>query len=239
MPSKSKAGSRRTSATQAQGAVRAPAYKLAFSPVFLPFIVLTLFLWFCYRSLFNFPIWFDEIVGKGLFFGLPVWLYVLITGTQKITETLSPSKLKRGLWLGIVTGGLFGFAAAILAAWQRTGVIQPAWLFATESFWGEFGLALLTAFWETLFFFSFVQIVIQERWHNWTWLRQAIAVAIVFLLFHLPNTILRFSGVAIGQQLVLLFAFAVGQALVFTRERNAYTLILSHAIWGMVLLAHF
>lgn len=211
----------------------------AASPLFLPFLFLTLFLWFMYRSLFSFPVWFDETVGKALFFGLPVWFYMLITGAKQITDTLNWSRFHRGLWLGLAIGGLFGFAAAILAASQKMGVPQQAWLFATDEFWFEFGLALMTAFWETLFFFSFVQTVIQAQLKNWTWLNQALLVATIFLVFHLPNIILRFSGVAILQQVILLFFFGVGQALLFTKEKNAYALILSHAIWGMVLLVHF
>jgi len=209
------------------------------SPLFIPIVGLVLFFWFSYRSLFSFPVWFDESLGKAIFFGLPVWLYVVMTGARQIVETLDWSRFKRGLWLGIAIGGIFGFAGAILAAWQRGGTIQPAMLFQSDSFWYEFGLALLTAFWETLFFFSFIQTIIQGRLKSWPWLNQAMLVAAIFLVFHVPNAILRFNGAAIGQQLFLLFFFGLGQALLFTREKNAFALILSHAIWGMVLLVHF
>lgn len=238
MPSKPKAAVRRSSNQSGVVPNQTPG-RSAVSIVFIPFVALALFFWFCYRSLFSFPVWFDETIGKALFFGLPVWLYVLITGTTKITETLSVSRLKRGLWLGISIGGVFGFLAAILAAWRHAGDLQVAWLFSNDEFWGEFGLALLTACWETLFFFSFIQTVIQERFKEWSWLHQGMVVAGIFLIFHLPNIILRFSGAAIVPQIFLLAAFGLGQALLFTRERNAFALILSHAIWGMVLLVHF
>ena len=133
------------------------------SPLFIPIVSLVLFFWFSYRSLFNFPVWFDESLGKAIFFGLPVWLFVVMTGAKQIVETLEWSRFKRGLWLGIAIGGLFGFAGAILVAWQKGGPILPALVFTTESFWLEFGLAIMTAFWETLFFFSFIQTVIQGR----------------------------------------------------------------------------
>lgn len=209
------------------------------SPLFIPIVGLVLFFWFSYRSLFSFPVWFDESIGKAIFFGLPVWLFVVMTGARQIVETLEWSRFKKGLWLGVAIGGVFGFAGAILAAWQKGGAIQPAQLFAADGFWFEFGLAVLTAFWETLFFFSFIQSIIQGRLKSWGWLNQAILTAVIFLVFHIPNAILRFNGVAIGQQLLLLFFFGLGQALLFTREKNAYALILSHAIWGMVLLVHF
>lgn len=211
----------------------------AASPVFLPMIGMCLLLWFFYRSLFTFPVWFDELVGKALFFGLPVWLYVMVTGTQKITDTLRSSLFKRGLSLGLAVGGVLGFAASLLAIYQRGGGVQPAALFAADGFWWEFFLALLTGFWETLFFFSFVMIALQDTWKHWPLLKQVVIVAAVFVVFHLPNAILRFSGPAIMYQAILLFLFAIGQGFLFAREKNAYALILSHAIWGMVLLVHF
>lgn len=211
----------------------------AASPIFLPLLILCLLLWFFYRSLFAFPVWFDEIVGKALFFGLPVWLYILATGTSKITATLAAIKVKRGLSLGLAVGGLFGFAASLLAIVQRGGGVQPVMLFAADGFWWEFLLALLTGFWETLFFFSFVMVVTQDTWRKWPLLQQVLLVAAVFMVFHLPNTILRFNGVAVAYQAILLFLFALGQGLLFAREKNAYALMLSHAIWGMVLLVHF
>ncbi len=233
---KSRAKSR---AHKSQAVAEAANARAVVSPLFFPLLGLSLFLWFVYRSLFNFPVWFDESVGKALFFGLPIWFYIMVTGARQITETLSWARFHRGLWLGLAIGGLFGFAGAILAASQRAGQLQVAWVFVTDEFWMEFGLALMTAFWETLFFFSFVQTVLQAQLKQWGWLNQALVVATIFLVFHLPNIILRFSGIAILQQVILLFFFGVGQALLFTREKNAYALILSHAIWGMVLLLHF
>ncbi len=216
-----------------------PAIVSAASPVFIPMVALCLLFWFFYRSLFAFPIWFDEIIGKALFFGLPVWLYVMVTGTAKISNTLAASKFKRGLSLGLAVGGILGFAASLLAVIQRGGGVQPALLFAAEGFWWEFFLALLTGFWETIFFFSFVMVTLQDTWKRWPLFNQVVLVAIVFVLFHLPNTILRFSGAAVAYQAILLFLFALGQGFLFAREKNAYALVLSHAIWGMVLLVHF
>src|SRR5690606_32662260 len=96
-----------------------------------------------------------------------------------------------------------------------------------------------TAFWETLLFYSFALTVIQEKFSEWTVSKQAVLAAIIFLLFHIPNTLVRFEMMAVLPQLLLLFLFALGQAYLFAVRRNAYALILSHAIWGMVLLVHF
>jgi len=140
--------------------------------------------------------------------------------------------------MGIAFGGLYGFAAALLAV-VRNPVVSPSLAFATSEFWWQFWLALLTGFWESLFFFSFVMLVILRTLKNWSLFGQLWVVVGIFLIFHLPNAILRFQGVEIWYQLVLLTLFAFGQSLLFFKERNGYSLAISHAIWGMVLLFHF
>lgn len=205
---------------------------------FIPFVLVTLLIWVLYRSLFHFPVWFDEIIGKAVFFGLPVWVYVNATKAKSVIDTFAFDRIKPGLLRGIAIGGIFGFTAALLAALKSGGVVSVA-VFNSEYFWWEFMLALFTAFWETLFFFSWIMVVVQEKWAKWSLLRQVVVVATLFLLFHLPNILLRFSAEAVLYQIFLLFLFAVGQALVFSNWKNGYALILSHAIWGMVLLIHF
>ena len=124
--------------------------------IFFPLLALILILWVLYRSLFNFPIWFDEMLGKAIFFGLPVWLYISVTESESITDTFSPKKLKSGLLLGVAVGGVFGFVFSILSVIQSGAVVEAVSLFDSNIFWYEFILALFTAFWETLLFFSFV-----------------------------------------------------------------------------------
>lgn len=208
--------------------------------VFYPLLTLTLLLWVLYRSLFSFPIWFDEIIGKALFFGLPVWLYITIAGSKKITETMSLRKLQPGILLGLAIGGIFGFATTLITLFARDAAVEPVALFNSTRFWGEFVLALFTAFWETILFFSFALSVIQEKYENWSESSQALFAAAIFLVFHLPNIIFRFSGSfeTMAIQAILLFLFALGQAFIFIGRRNTFALILSHAIWGMVLLVH-
>jgi hypothetical protein len=60
-----------------------------FHLLFFPIVIFTLVLWLVYRSLFTFPVWFDETLGKALFFGLPVWFFIVITNYRKVTETFS------------------------------------------------------------------------------------------------------------------------------------------------------
>lgn len=206
---------------------------------FLPLLVLTFLLWVFYRSIFHFPVWFDESIGKLVFFALPVLLYVSISGNTNIFTTFSFKKLKPGLLLGLAIGGLFGFAGIFLGTIDKGGeaILVPYYL--ADWFWKEMFLAIMTGFWETLFFFSFIMIVVEEKFRQISLLKRIGLVASIFLLFHLPNIIARFSTQEIFLQIMLIFAFACGQALLFHQRRNAYLLILVQAIWGMVLLIHF
>lgn len=206
--------------------------------VFFPLILLTLILWFLYRSLFSFPVWFDETIGKAIFFGLPVWLYLSIGEGKSVLETFSFSKLKTGLLLGITVGGVFGFVFSLLSVIQSGGVVQAVNLFESSLFWYEFALAIFTAFWETLLFYSFIMTILKEKFQNWSAVQQVLLTAVIFLIFHIPNTLLRYDMVLVLPQLFTLLLFAIGQGFLFYSKKNAYALVLSHAIWGMVLLVH-
>lgn len=205
---------------------------------FIPLIIVMCLIWYVYRSVFTFPVWFDESIGKALFFGLPVWLYVNLTGDRRIPDTFDVSKIRQGLLAGIAIGGLYGFTAAIVTALQSGVQVQPLLLFNASDFWWEFLLALLTSFWETLFFFSWIMVIWQEKFKQQSLLFQVLAVAGIFMIFHLPNAFLRLPPLVAVRLSILFFLFASGQALVFSRWRNGYMLVLSQAIWGMVLLVH-
>ncbi|NCN03921.1 MAG: CPBP family intramembrane metalloprotease [Candidatus Pacebacteria bacterium] len=207
--------------------------------VLWPFIILVGVLWFIYRALFSFGVFFDETVGKAIFFGFPVWLYISISNFTNISESLDLKKMHKGLLLGIAYGGVYGFAAAITSFALNKSGVQSAELFMSNAFWWEFFLALLTGFWETLFFFSFVMLALENKMKKWNLIKLVIITALIFAVFHIPNAILRFDLSMVLYQFILMFVFGLGQALLFSKEKNAYALIVSHAIWGMVLLVHW
>ncbi len=196
-------------------------------------------MWILYRSLFSFPVIFDETLGKGLFFGLPIWIYLSAANQTNIIESLSLAKLKSGLLKGLAIGGVFGFVGVLLSSFIRPSPVSSAVLFGSNQFWWEFLLALFTAFWESIFFFGFIQTVLENE-YNQLELYQVVSLSILlFLTFHVPNSILRYQGVMIGQHICLMTLFALGQSILFYSLRNIYTIVLTHAIWGMILLIHF
>ena len=205
---------------------------------FWPLLVITFILWWLYRSLFHFDVWFDELIGKAIFFGLPVWAYLQTSRAQEILDTLSPKKVNSGLLLGLALGGIYGFAGSIVSLMASGANVQMVPLFVSSTFWWEFFLALMTGFWESLFFFSWIMTIIMIVMKKWPLALQIGLNASIFLAFHLPNSILRFSGPALTTQIILMFVFGLGQSLLFARWKNFYALVISHAIWGMALLIH-
>ena len=206
--------------------------------VFFPLVWFTLIIWLIYRMIFKFPIWFDETIGKAIFFGFPVWVYLSITRSNKIVAAMMPAKLYKGLLLGLAVGGLMGFAGSLLKIFSLGNGVKEAYLFAAPGFWWEFFLSLMTGFWESLFFFGWIMTVIMEKYKAKSLIFQVLLTATIFMIFHLPNTVLRFSPEMIIPQAFLMFLFGLGQALLFYRWKNIYALTVSHAIWGMVLLMH-
>lgn len=211
---------------------------LSHSSIFWSLLILSLALWVAYRALFSFPVWFDETIGKALFFGLPVWIYVVATNFKQVGASFGGDRLEKGLLLGLAIGGVYGFVTAILSLLQSGSTVAAAPLFASQAFWYEFGLAIFTGFWETLFFFSWIGSAIFAMYKHWTLPSQVIVISGIFLIFHLPNIILRFSGAGEWGMVLMLLLFALGQTLLFFEYKNSYALILSQAIWGMVLLVY-
>jgi len=239
MPSrKAKRSSKSTPKTTVRSTTNKAQFKTN-TALFIPIVLLVFVTWFLYRALFNFPVWFDEVVGKALFFGLPVMIYVNATGFMGLAESIRFNKFKTGLLQGIAFGGMFGFAGAIASVLSKSGTVIPVPLFGSEIFWSEFGLAVFTGFWESLFFYGFIMAMIQVGWSHWSVMKQVLVTGLIFAAFHVPNVFLQTQEVtAVVGYTLLVLAFGIGQAFLFSRDKNLYTLIVVHAIWGMTLLVH-
>jgi len=215
-------------------------YDLKSIEFFLVQIGFLLLMWTIYRSIFSFDVWFDETFGKAVFYGLPIWVYLSVNKLKAISDSLAIEKLKKGLMFGLAIGGIFGFTGTIAAMIIKKGDVAPAsTVFLNTQFWWQFFLAMMTAFWETIFFYSFIMNVLIKKCKKLSVLSVTMFAAVIFLIFHLPNIILRSPNLSsVTFQIYLMFLFGFGQALLFQATRNAYSLIISHAIWGMVMFIH-
>ncbi len=205
--------------------------------LFFALVILVFLFWTLYRALFNFPVLFDETIGKAIFFGLPVIIYASIANNGKAAWSLRTTEVFSGLLRGLAYGGIIGFFSLIIISIGTQRAIVPNPVFMADRFWSELLMAAFTSFWESLFFFGFIQTVLGELVKAKG--RLIFLVSLIFLVFHIPNLLLHFSGIDVTFVIGLMYLFGFGQALIFSREKNIYPLIIVHIVWGMVLLIHF
>ncbi len=200
------------------------------------FLIMSLLLvWGAYRFLVRMPVWFDEGIAKAIVFGLPVAWLTARSRFMVQNIGLNPSKLFPGLNFGLGVGGLYGFAV-ILSQMLVGREIVAGDFFLTNTFLWMAAMALLTAWWESLFFFALPVQYIRSvaGWISDAWI--GIFVVVVFLLFHAPlRLVLTGGSPEFLIQIGILALFAIGQFIVYTRTRNLYAVILSHFFWGLVL----
>jgi len=200
------------------------------------FFMLTLFfIWLAYRALFPLPVWFDEGVAKALVFGVPVVFFASSSHFISKEMGLDQEQFFPGLFLGLAVGGLYGFTGLFLEVFAGREIIAAPY-FATSQFWWFAFLAILTAWWESLFFFG---LPVQYVRSIAPWFSESLLGVVViglFLLFHAP---LRLIITGLTPQFLVsmgvLALFAVGQYIFYMRTKNLYALVLSHALWGMVI----
>lgn len=209
------------------------AFRTLYSFFFLEMSLLGI--WIAYRAFVQMPVWFDEGVAKAVVFGLPVFWFAARSRFISNEIGLDVRKLIPGLYLGLAVGGLYGFMGILTEVFSGRQV-AAANLFATTEFWWLAFLALLTAWWESLFFFGlpiqFIRSV--AAWFSDTLI--AVFVVVLFLLFHAPLRLIvagytPFFLVQMG----VLTLFVIGQYILYTRTRNMYALVLSHLLWGLVI----
>ncbi|MEP7166962.1 MAG: CPBP family glutamic-type intramembrane protease [Candidatus Woesebacteria bacterium] len=203
--------------------------------LFWMLVLLSFFSLVVYRFTVHAPIWFDEIIFKALIFGAPVWIYALLTKKKPSFFGLEASTFWVGAFNGLAIGGLLSFIAIVTYSFRKQTMMIPG-LFSSGVFWNEFGLAFATAWWESLFFYGLILPVVRAKCKDD--LNALAFVSVIFLLFHMPNLVLKVGLMGSFQPLLLLTAFAFGQGIIFLRTKSVATVVVSHAFWGMALLVY-
>lgn len=134
-------------------------------------------------------------------------------------------------------GGLYEFIG-VFSYMLRGTTFMRAYVFESPQFLGAFFLALMTAWWESLFFFGYVLNKTLEMFKKHE-LPAIVLTSVVFVLFHAPIRML-ITGLTpqLGSEFLVLFMFAFGQSILFLRTKSIFSVVLSHALWGMVLLIY-
>ncbi len=205
-------------------------------PLFLQIVGLFI-LWALYRTFFHFPEWVDEVIVKAIVFGGPAFLYARRVAGGQNKLGLSSKNFWCGMYFGLFIGGLYGFVG-VLRSLMHGVHIEPIPLFSSSAFWYQFFLAIMTAWWESLFFFGYIMNALKDE-YRLPEVASVIGAMVVFVMFHAPLRILLsgWNGVTFSQ-LAILGIFAIGQAILFLRTRSIFAVTLSHALWGMVLLVY-
>ncbi|HZZ98333.1 MAG TPA: CPBP family intramembrane glutamic endopeptidase [Candidatus Saccharimonadia bacterium] len=204
----------------------------------LPIALAVVFgIWVLYRLTANFPTWVDEIFVKGLVFGIPAWAYACTIKDGHNRLGLNDKLFWKGMFSGLMLGGVYEFIG-VFSYMLRGTTFQHEYLFAEPLFLGAFFLALMTAWWESLFFFGYVLNRSLDMFHKQE-IPAIVMSAVVFVAFHAPLR-LMINGITpqFWYGLVVLFLFAVGQGILYLRTKSIFSIILSHALWGMVLLIY-
>jgi hypothetical protein len=193
--------------------------------------------WVFYRLITHFPTWFDEIIAKALVFGVPAMVYTCGVKNGHDRMGFNNKLFWKGMFSGLMIGGLYEFIGVFSYMLRGTN-FQREYLFAQPLFLGAFFLAMFTAWWESLFFFGYVLNRSLDFFHK----SEIPAVAmssVVFVAFHAPLR-LMINGVTpqFWSSLIVLLLFAIGQAILFLRTKSIFSIVLSQALWGMVLLIY-
>ncbi len=191
--------------------------------------------WGAYRFLFRFPVWFEEIVLKGLVFGLPVF-YLAFRRDKFSFKFLGimRERLFDSVALGIGLGLIVGLVAELGNFVRYGSAIFDASSLTSAEFGGYIILSIVTAFWEQLVFSGYVleklRFVISDEW-SLVWV-----VSIMFMALHLPALVF-FHHLPLGQivvSMVLFVLLSVGTSVLRLRYRNLMAPIMAHALWGIV-----
>ncbi len=192
--------------------------------------------WVLYRLVVRAPLWVDEIFVKAIVFGLPAWAYACSIKNNHNVMGFSNDLFWKGMFSGLLLGGFYEFIG-VFAYMARGTTFMRAYIFASPIFLESFFLAMMTAFWESLFFFGYVLNRTKEMFKME--IPAIVLTSTIFVLFHAP---LRFlvTGVTpqLWSELFVLFLFAVGQSILFLRTKSIFSVVLSHTLWGMVLLIY-
>jgi len=199
-------------------------------------------LWTGYRLVGGFPEWIEETVLKGLIFGAPVLWELRRRAIKQSEFGLGTQRFWLGMYLGLGLGALYltvAFAANVL----RGVEMQTVRLYLTEGFWQLFLVSIFTSWWESLLFWGYGWTTLYHLFtksdSQFAGFNATFWSAIVFIIFHLPLIfITQGFGEVSGFAILAISLFAFGQAIVYWKTKNLYTMTISHLLWGMMLLVY-
>ena len=192
--------------------------------------------WGFFRLLSPLPVWIEEVFIKALVFGLPVFIVVFKIEKKNLESLgIGMKNFFESVYLGLSLGTFFWFFGQLSNFIRHRGVLSIKEIQPTSAEFGGFLLlALITAWWEELFFMGFVLRrlagLVKEEW------KVALTTSVMFCLIYIPGIVVK--GVVWWQmllQVLLLFSLGLGNSILMLRTKNLIAPILSHALWGAMI----
>lgn len=191
-----------------------------------------LLVWMVYRVFSPFSVWFEELVVKGVVFGIPVYVVGRRLGWGWSDLGIRGEGLFRGVYLGIVMGLVLGVVGQLANVLRHGGLMVTDRGLTSEMMGAFILLALITAFWESLLFFGYIQHrlagVLSESY-------LVLVVGMLFGVIHVPALIIveRMGVANLGVSLVALVLLGIGNSILSMREKNLIGPIICQVTWGM------
>lgn len=189
-----------------------------------------LVVWGFYRNLFEYPEQIEEMIIKPVLWLLPVF-YLLnkeklgLSSLGVTTRNLFPA-----IYLALILGVVFA-VEGVVVNYVKYGQIDFSANVGSNLIFIALLISLSTAITEELAFRGFI---FNRVWHatGREWVAN-FAVAVMWMLIHLPITIFRWNmGLGgIAGYLLLVGVFSVGSGFLFARTRNVTSSILLHVFW--------
>lgn len=189
--------------------------------------------WVFYRLFFHLPLWFEELFLKGIVFGGPVFLVTLAERRRFEALGLTLTGLFPATYLGILLGMALTTVGLVANVVRHGGevIFSPYGLTSGTIGWFLI-LALVTAFWEELFFCGWLLSRLMRRFGS-EWVSVGV-MAVGFGFIHLPALVLSGLGwTEVGLSLWLLLTLGFANGVLMLRVRNLAAPILAHALWGV------
>jgi hypothetical protein len=190
--------------------------------------------WGIYRWLSPFSLWFEELVLKGLVFGLPaVWMGIRRHGWSLVSMGLTSQRLFKSVYLGLGLGLSLGLVGE-LGNYFRYGQIQFSDYGLTSEMVGGFLLlALVTAFWEGLFFYGYALQMINTVSSE---LVSITTIGFLYMLIHIPGQLhQQLTGGEMIKALILLLTLGIANSILMLRMKNLAAPILTQVVWGVTI----
>lgn len=192
-------------------------------------------IWGGYRLFSPLPVVMEEILLKGLVFGGVVYVAgVRRHGLSLRDLGLRVDNLFQSVYLGLGLGMVLAIVGQMANVLRHGGMMLNDQGLTSDMVGGFLLLALVTAFWEGLFFYGFL---LQRLVLVTSEITAVSIIGLMYTLLHVPVLLMTdgLGGGEVLKALLLLLTLGISNSILMLRMRNLAAPILSQVVWGVTL----